>query len=222
MTDTQAIATRPAQSGNMTLFEAPATDRVHYGVQIANVLSDVIEKQRLYSKIGPNKHVTVEGWNVMGCLLGVMPKEREVKRLDDGSYEATVDLVSVSTGHVVGGASHICSVKEARWGKADDYARRSMAVTRATGKAFRLGFSWIIKLAGYEATPFEEMPAQAPQVEIYTGAAHQKRELMDYAKTWGIQTKEELMAISEECMGIEMNKLSDTIKVIATRVGADQ
>ena len=32
-----------------------------------------------------------------------------------------------------------------------------MALTRATGKAFRLGFSWIITLAGYEATPAEEM-----------------------------------------------------------------
>ncbi|MBK8185727.1 MAG: hypothetical protein IPK63_23660 [Candidatus Competibacteraceae bacterium] len=33
-----------------------------------------------------------------------------------------------------------------------------MAQTRATGKACRLAFSWIMSLAGYEPTPAEEMP----------------------------------------------------------------
>ena len=33
-----------------------------------------------------------------------------------------------------------------------------MAITRATGKAFRLNYSWIMALAGYEPTPAEEMP----------------------------------------------------------------
>jgi hypothetical protein len=47
---------------------------------------------------------------------------------------------------------------EPTWAKRPGYARRSMAVTRATGKAFRLGFSWIMTLAGYEVTPAEEMP----------------------------------------------------------------
>jgi hypothetical protein len=32
-----------------------------------------------------------------------------------------------------------------------------MAQTRATGKACRLAFSWIMSLAGYEPTPAEEM-----------------------------------------------------------------
>lgn len=37
---------------------------------------------------------------------------------------------------------------------------RSMAVTRATGKAFRLGFSWVMVMAGYSPTPAEEMPPE--------------------------------------------------------------
>jgi hypothetical protein len=32
-----------------------------------------------------------------------------------------------------------------------------MAITRATGKAYRLGLSWIVTLAGYSPTPYEEM-----------------------------------------------------------------
>ena len=44
------------------------------------------------------------------------------------------------------------------WSTRPRYARRSMAQTRATGKACRLAFSWIMALAGYEPTPAEEMP----------------------------------------------------------------
>lgn len=37
------------------------------------------------------------------------------------------------------------------------FARRSMALTRATGKACRLALSWIMALAGYQSCPAEEM-----------------------------------------------------------------
>ncbi len=39
-----------------------------------------------------------------------------------------------------------------------------MAITRATGKACRLAFSWIMTLAGYDPTPAEELvDDQAPK-----------------------------------------------------------
>lgn len=146
-----------------SMFDMAPRAMVAYATEVANVLSDVIEKQKLYSNIGGKKHVMVEGWNTMGCFLGILPKERDVRRMENGSYEAFVDLVNARTGAIVGGASHICSIDEARWGKADEYARRSMSVTRATGKAYRLGYSWVMKLAGYEPTPFEEMPEPEAQ-----------------------------------------------------------
>ena len=49
---------------------------------------------------------------------------------------------------------------ERRWNNADEYAVRSMAVTRATGKACRLSFSPIMALAGKATTPAEEMPEE--------------------------------------------------------------
>ena len=51
------------------------------------------------------------------------------------------------------------------WSSRPRYARRSMAQTRATGKACRLAFSWVMSLAGYEPTPFEEMPSE-PVVNV--------------------------------------------------------
>lgn len=44
--------------------------------------------------------------------------------------------------------------------------------TRATGKACRLAFSWIMRLAGYEATPAEEMPQ--PELPAATTAPDPK------------------------------------------------
>ncbi len=143
---------------------------VETGTQIADALAPIVEKQKLYTMVGKGKHVNVEGWTTMGAMLGITPRERDVKYID-GEYEAYVELVSLRTGMIVGGASAICGKSDPTWAGRPRNAQRSMAITRATGKAYRLGYSWIMKLAGYEATPAEEMdhlhPAdtkqQAPQ-----------------------------------------------------------
>lgn len=129
---------------------------VHRGTEIADALAPIVEKQKLYTMVGKGKHVNVEGWTTMGAMLGISPKEKDVKYID-GDYEAYVELVSIRTGAVVGGASAICGRSDPTWAGRPRNAQRSMAITRATGKAYRLGFSWIMKLAGYEATPAEEM-----------------------------------------------------------------
>ena len=111
----------------------------------------------MYSSIQGKDYPKVESWLTLGAILGILPRERSVTELPDGSFEAQVDLIN-QLGAVVGGASAICGIEERRWASAERYARRSMAVTRATAKAYRLSFSWIIQLAGLEVTPIEEMP----------------------------------------------------------------
>lgn len=151
----EAMPTKPS-----SLFNMEPKETIAYAKKIAEPLADVIEKQKLYSIIQGKKYVKCEGWTTLGALLGIVPRETSVTRLNDGSYEAHVDLINFTSGRIVGGSSALCSIEEKRWGSADDYARRSMAITRATGKAFRLGFSWIMTLAGYQPTPAEEMPVQ--------------------------------------------------------------
>lgn len=129
--------------------------------KIATVLKDIIDKQGLFTTIQGKQHIKVDGWCALGNFLGVLPREDKVTELEDGSYEAKVDLIRWADGTRVGGASAICSVTEPRWARADKNARRSMAITRATGKAFRISFSWIVCLAGYSPTPLEEMPEHA-------------------------------------------------------------
>lgn len=155
-----------------SFFDATPEEQVVQATKIANVLSSVIEQQGLFSLISGKKYIKAEGWQTLGTFLGVVPREKHVNRLADGSYEAYVDIVKFRDGTVVGGGSAICSRKEKRWLNADEYAIRSMAITRATGKAFRVGFSWIVTLAGYQPTPEEEIPQEKPskkepQVVVY-------------------------------------------------------
>ena len=127
---------------------------------MAKTLADIITSRKLYTTINGKKYVQVEGWSTLGAMMGVLPREVEVYERENGDFEATVELIRTSDCAVVGRASSIVSSDEKLWKGRERYARRSMAVTRATGKAYRLGFSWIMSLAGYEPTPAEEMPVE--------------------------------------------------------------
>lgn len=82
--------------------------------------------------------------------------------VDEIKYEAEVKIKTLS-GKTISSAIAICSNFEKGKNDKDEYVIASMAQTRATGKAFRLAFSWIMKMSGYEVTPAEEMEAFGEQ-----------------------------------------------------------
>jgi len=122
----------------------------------AEVLADFVKKRGLFSNIGGKNHVWVEGWTFLGSLLGVFPVVQWTRPVD-GGWEARVEARTMA-GNLVGAAESQCTRAEAKWKSRDDYALRSMAQTRATSKALRLPLGYIMVLAGYEATPADEMP----------------------------------------------------------------
>ena len=130
---------------------------VQRATEAANVLAKVIEDKKLYSSIQGKRYVRVEGWTSLAVLLGCLPREVSITRREDGTYEAVVELARMSDGAVLTRASAECGMDETKWAKGPDYARRSMAATRATSKACRLAFSWVMVLAGFQPTPAEEM-----------------------------------------------------------------
>jgi hypothetical protein len=151
-----ALASNDVRLGSLTASDPDAV--IERATAVAKRLADVIEKQKLYKTIKERKFVFVDGWTTLGAMLGVVPREVSVVDHQDlAEFEATVELIRVSDGAVIGRASSVCGVDEDHWSDAERYARRSMAITRATGKAFRLSFSWVMTLAGYAATPAEEM-----------------------------------------------------------------
>ena len=168
-------------------------DVVAQATSIATTLAAVIDKRRLYSTIQRKRYVRVEGWTTLGAMLGVLPREVDVVQDGEGGYTATVELIRATDGQVIGRGSAAVGMDEPTWAKRPGYARRSMAVTRATGKAFRLGFSWIMTLAGYEVTPAEEMP----QIVEHNSSKEPDEKMRDHFRALfrecvdqGISTKE--------------------------------
>ena len=154
----EIVETKAIETVRLGTIEATNYDDVIYkATGMAKSLAKIIEDQSLSKVIGGRRYVYVEGWSTLGAMMGILPREVEVIEHDNGDFEATVELIRASDGEVIGRASSIVGFDEAMWQSRPRYARRSMCVTRATGKAFRLLLSWIIKLAGYEPTPAEEM-----------------------------------------------------------------
>ncbi len=121
-------------------------------------LADVIRKQGLIVKIGQGEHVLVDGWTLLGSMLGVFPIVVSTTQLENG-WEATVEARTLA-GAIVGRGDSMCLRSEQRWAKADEYAIRSMAQTRATSRALKGPLGFVMKLAGFESTPAEEMTAE--------------------------------------------------------------
>jgi hypothetical protein len=153
--------------------DLPMSVKVGVATNVANCLSDLIKSQGLVKK-GLNKkdpeaeYVLVEGWEVLGTMLGIVPVTEIVEPIcnDKGKvrgYKARAYLYRnpvMEHGEIVSGtliATTEASATVEGFQK-DTAGMMSMAQTRALGKCYRMALSWIMKMAGYEGTPAEDMP----------------------------------------------------------------
>ena len=161
MTTTELVTIE--QNAPLTLFGTDDPDAIiESATKKANALAGVIRSKKLYSNISGREYVKVEGWTLLGTMLGVFPVLAWSRPLSDGhGWEARVEACTLS-GQIVGAAEAQCTDEEGNWSKRDDFALRSMAQTRATSKALRLPLGFIMALAGYDPTPAEEMVHDHP------------------------------------------------------------
>ena len=122
---------------------------------IASELAATIRERRLTSDIQGKEYVRCEGWTTLGAMLGVFPVLAWTRPVERG-WEARVEAKTLA-GAIVGAAEAQCLRDEKSWSNREDFALRSMAQTRATAKALRMPLGFVMTLAGYEATPAEEM-----------------------------------------------------------------
>jgi len=139
----------------------------------ATLLMDIVEKTKCYQQIHDKKYLQVEAWETIGAFNrthaeteSMTPIMREGEII---GYQAHVQLWK--DGNVVGGAIMPCFFTEnackGKEGDAKHKASMSAAQTFATSKAYRMNFSYVAILAGYAATPAEEMTGEDSTVPDY-------------------------------------------------------
>lgn len=130
-------------------------------LHLAQDVAKFIRENRLFHNIQGKAYVNVEGWQYAGARLGILPVIDNLHRIDseggEYKYQAEVKLLNLRTQQVVGSGFAICSNREFGKKAYQEFAIASMAQTRAIGKAYRNILAWIIRAAGYEPTPAEEM-----------------------------------------------------------------
>lgn len=133
----------------------------------AAVLVEVIKSQGLSKSFGGGKpHVFVEGWQFLASQFGLIPEIEWTRELDSNKgWEARASLRRLSDGQVISNAEGECRRDEGNWKDRPSYAIRSMAQTRAVSKVCRVALSSVMVLAGYSATPAEEMEGWSAPVQ---------------------------------------------------------
>jgi hypothetical protein len=123
--------------------------------RVAATLVKLVDKQGLVVDIKGKKFPKVEAWQTLAAMLSVNAV-CEWTRPVEGGWEARV-VVYNRSGQMIAAAEAQCTTKEFGKNKWEDYAIRSMAATRAASKAYRSNLGYIMVLAGYQATPAEEI-----------------------------------------------------------------
>jgi len=152
-------------------------------LDLAKDLAKFIKENKLSTQVQGKEFVNVEGWQYAGSRLGIVPIVEHVINVSSDQeikYQAKVTLFDMRSQHTVGAGFAICSNKESGKKFYQEFAIASMAQTRAIGKAYRNILAWIIRAAGYEPTPAEEMEytGNVPTAPAMTVAAEPAVPLM--------------------------------------------
>ncbi|MBT4713203.1 MAG: hypothetical protein HOB84_00340 [Candidatus Marinimicrobia bacterium] len=153
---------RPVQSNvdnHRALFSHDPEKAYREAQQLVNVVASRCTGSGYLVNIRGKQYPKIEWWTSVSASLGLFPQVLYSKRLDrDGeiAYEAKVEVYR--NGQIIASGEAMCSNREDRWRNADEYAIKSMSITRASGKAYRIPLSFLAVMAGLEVTPAEEMP----------------------------------------------------------------
>jgi len=156
------VEVRPVQSNvdnHRALFSHNPEKAYREAQQLVNVVASRCTGPGYLVNIRGKQYPKIEWWTSVSASLGLFPQVLYSKRLDrDGeiAYEAKVEVYR--NGQIIASGEAMCSNREDRWRNADEYAIKSMSITRASGKAYRIPLSFLAVMAGLEVTPAEEMP----------------------------------------------------------------
>lgn len=158
----------------------------------ATALKAVIDGKVKKVIFNGNVYLEFEDWQTVAKFYGATVKVADTKYVEFGEvkgFEAKAVVINVSTGMEISGAEALCLNDEPNWKKKPLFQLKSMAQTRASAKALRNVFAWVVVLAGYKPTPAEEMDGvkagkdkPAPSLDLVEGVISQPQ--MNSGNLW--------------------------------------
>jgi hypothetical protein len=154
---TQTETTAAPKSSAARVYEFGNPDDM---LALSKELAKFIKENKLTTNVQGKEFVNVEGWQYAGSNLGLCPIVEHVINMSNEAqicYQAKVTIFNTRTNQTIGSGYAVCTNKESGKKFYQEFAIASMSQTRAIGKAYRNLLAWIIRAAGYEPTPAEEM-----------------------------------------------------------------
>jgi hypothetical protein len=177
------------QMSDMALYRPPETVLAE-AHKAAVALQDVIKNKKDPVMMNGQQYLEYEDWQTVGRFYGITAKVEKVEYVQYGAVSGfSASAVALrADGAVISQAIADCLSDEPKWSKKTKYEWRdkegggrekvavgeedvplfqlkSMAQTRACAKALRNVLAWVVVLAGYKATPAEELDASMERGE---------------------------------------------------------
>ena len=141
------------------LPEKAPEEIINDAVRRAKALKDIVDKKEHKVIINKQQYLEFEDWQTMARFYGLLVRTGDalpvtIDKVRGAKARARVYTVS---GVEIGSAEAYCLSDEPNWRGKPFFQLASMAQTRAGAKALRNILAWVVVLAGYRATPAEEM-----------------------------------------------------------------
>jgi len=166
------------------------TDAIENARTKASILAEIVEEQELYTVIQNKKHLHVEAWKTIGKGYGLSPQIEWTRPIESGGWEARCIFTDLAGEQVGSGEAECGTYGDGPWVDRASYAQRSMAQTRAISRAGRNCLDWVVVLAGFSATPFEEMPREHGEHPLPSGGPRQNQRQQASAPSAPVGDKE--------------------------------
>lgn len=175
---TEEVAIYQTEQAIGLLAQKPGEALAQAG-EAAAALKAVIAMKPKPVIINGQQYLELEDWQTVARFYGLAARvvSTALVHLENVmGWEATADVVHVATGKIISSGVGMCLNDEDRWGDRPLFQLRSMAQTRACGKAFRNCLAWVVVMAGYRPTPAEEMTGTEQPREVNPNTAHYCKE----------------------------------------------
>lgn len=166
-------------------------------LDVAKTLQRFVKENQLTVNIQGKDYPLVESWQFAGSQFGLYPillecknessyeqrhfqwtdrrNNPKEKKTQHFKYRAIVEIRRYSDDKVFSRGSMVCTNDEFGKHEFAEYAIESMSQTRAEGKAWRMLLAWVMKAAGFEQTPAEEMEEHKDHFENCPGPEEKKK-----------------------------------------------